>query len=253
MRLFILCILFFAISCVSSKKYSTSQATINRLQIDSSLLEKHVVQLKTEVAYYRNQSATIEQALNNRLQEKEDSLAQKELLLVEKEVRILDMKSRKAQEKEAFSKLSSSISKEFTQFPSTQINAYTTCTQTAIEVSDHYLFIPNTSKLDMQADPILQTIATVLKKNIDLQVLVVNYTDSLYTGKEKWDDNWAYGSAKATALVKYLVKNHGVLPIRVMPTTQAQHEPLLANSKTITKPKTVFLFYTNLLPCVHLE
>jgi flagellar motor protein MotB len=235
-----------SVSCVSSRKYTESQQTVERLRADSTVFAKRNRMLQDEINYLGTKSATMEQALTQRLQEKQDSLNQKQQQLKDKENSLKDMKARKAEEKEAFSKLSASIIKPFA--------SSTNCTQTVVEVSDRMLFTAGSSKIDpAKAFKIAGQIADVLNKNIDLKLIVVNHTDSVYAGKEKWEDNWALGAAKANAVVRMLIKDFKVAPQRIQPATQAEYAALSKANAGLGKARTAFLFYSDLLPCIHTE
>lgn len=253
MRIGVFILLFSVlISCVSSQKYTESQHSVERLRTDSSLLEKRIRTLQDEVNYLATQSAAMEQSLNQRLQEKQDSLAQKQQELNTKELRINDMKARKAQEQEAFGKLSASIIKPFAGYNSTDLVTGTSCTQTIIEVSDRLLFYPNSSKLNPEKSAkIAATIAEILAKQPDLKLLVINHTDSVYTGKEKWDDMWGFGAAKANAIVKVLINDYSINPVRLTPATRAAVIELTKQNQGLGRNRTGFHFYSELLPCIH--
>jgi chemotaxis protein MotB len=239
-------------SCVSSKKYVEEQDRVKRLQTDSTLLEKRILGLLDEVNYLSNKSATMEQSLNQRLQEKQDSINQKQLELKNKENRINDMKARKAQEQEAFSKLSGGIIKPFMGYNPNDLITYTNCTQTVIEVSDRLLFTPNTSKLNMEKmAKIASNIADILSKHPDLKIWIIAHTDSTYSGKEKWDDNWAWGAAKSNALTRILITDYHVDPARITPATQAEYVQLTKQNIGLGANRVSFSFYSDLLPCIH--
>jgi chemotaxis protein MotB len=254
MRILIICFILVSASCVSTQKHTQLQGNLKRLQNDSALLEKRIQQLQYQVGYLETKNASTEQTLTQRLQEKEDSLNQKQQQLTDREVRINDMKARKAQEQEAFAKLSQEITKPFASYPATEVACKTTCTQTAVEVSDRILFIPTTSKADaVKAAVIFKHISDILAKQPDLKVMVINHTDSVYAGKEKWDDNWSLGAAKANAIIRLLVKDYKISPQRITPGTQAEF--ILPTKTTIGlgRARTTFLFYSELLPCMHVE
>ncbi len=254
MRIFIICSIFFLASCVSTSKQQKTQEQIKRLQNDSSLLEKRIQQLQYQVGYLETKNASTEQTLTQRLQEKEDSLNQKQQQLNDRELRLNDMKVRKAQEQEAFAKLSAEISKPFTSFPAADVQCKNTCTQTAVEVSDRLLFAPASSKADAaKAAAILQRIAEILAKQPDLKVMVINYTDSVYAGKEKWEDNWSLGAAKSNALIRLMVRDYKISPYRVLPGTQAEFAMPSKTNSGLPRAHTTFLFYSELLPCIHVE
>lgn len=244
--------LILSVSCVSTQKYAASQRTIERLQSDSILLEKRARMLQDEVSFLGNKSATMEQALTQRLQEKEDSLNQKQQLLSDKEMSIKDMKARKAEEREAFIKLSDEIRMLFGNFAENEVTSRTNCTQTVVEVSDRLLFLPSTSKIDAaKSGKIAAIIADVMSSQPDLKLIVVNHTDSVYAGKEKWEDNWSLGAAKANAIVKILIKDYKIAPQRLLPATQAEYIDLSKMNSQLGKSRTAFLFYSELLPCIH--
>ncbi|MES2778458.1 MAG: hypothetical protein V4651_01050 [Bacteroidota bacterium] len=247
-----ICCIILSVSCVSTQKYTVSQRTIERLQSDSTLLEKRVRMLQDEVGFLGNKSATMEQALTQRLQEKEDSLNQKQQLLSDKEMSIKDMKARKAEERDAFIKLSDEIIMSFGNFADNEVVSRTNCTQTIVEVSDRILFQPSSSKIDaVKLAKIVSIIADVMRTQPDLKLMVVNHTDSVYTGKEKWDDNWSLGSAKANGIVKLLIREYKIAPQRLLPATQADYIELSKPSTGLGKSRTAFLFYSELLPCIH--
>ncbi|MES2560339.1 MAG: hypothetical protein V4590_11390 [Bacteroidota bacterium] len=246
------CCIILSVSCVSTQKYTASQRTIERLQSDSALLEKRARMLQDEVSFLGNKSATMEQALTQRLQEKEDSLNQKQQLLRDKELSITDMKARKAEERDAFIKLSDEIIMSFSSFAEHEVVSRTNCTQTIVEVSDRLLFALPGSKVDaMKSAKIAVIIADVMRTQPDLKLLVVNHTDSVYAGKEKWEDNWSLGAAKANGIVKMLIKDYKISPQRLIPATQADYIELSKASAGLGKSRTAFLFYSELLPCIH--
>lgn len=247
-------LLFISVSCVSSRKYTESQQTVERLRSDSALFEKRNRMLQDQINDLGTKSATMEQALNQRLQEKQDSLNQKQQQLKDKENSLKDMKARKAEEQESFTKLSQSIIKPFAGYAVNEVVSGTNCTQTVVEVSDRMLFTPGSTKIDFaKATKIAGQIADVLEKNADLKLLIVSHTDSVYTGKEKWDDNWAIGSVKSASLVRMLIKDFKVSPARIMPSTQADFVPLSKANAGLGRNRTAFLFYSELLPCIHTE
>lgn len=208
--------------------------------------------LQDEVVFLGNKSATMEQALTQRLQEKEDSLNQKQQLLSDKEMSIKDMKARKAEERDAFIKLSDEIMMPFGSFADNEVASRTNCTQTIVEVSDRVLFLPSSSKVDAaKSSKIAAIIADVMSSQPDLKLMVVNHTDSIYAGKEKWEDNWSLGAAKANGIVKMLIRDYKIAPQRLIPATQAEYIELSKVNSGLGKSRTAFMFYSELLPCIH--
>lgn len=248
------CILLFIVllqACVSGSKYRAAQGEIDRLKADSVLLAKRNRMLGEEKLYLENKSATMEQTLNQRLQEKQDSLNQKETLLQQRELSINDMKTRKAEEREAFNSLAASVSALFSEYGTGEVSSYTSCTQIHVEVSERLLFLPNTTKPDPQSAKILSKVATALGKNPDLNLLITAHTDSVAGVKEKYEDNWSLGSMKANALVRAMIREQKIAPSRIASGSRGDTVPLRKGSTGIGRNRIDFIFYSEFLPCIH--
>jgi flagellar motor protein MotB len=251
--LYLLLLLTALQACVSGSRHRLALAQVEQLKTDSTLLAKRNRMLIDEKIYLENKSATIEQSLNQRLQEKEDSIDQKEALLRQHELSINDMKARKAEERDAFGSLSASVAGLFNTYSASEVNAYTNCTQILVEVSDRLLFIPGSTKADPQAARILAKVAEALVKNPDLNLLIVAHTDSAGGVKEKYEDNWALGAMKANALVRAMIREQKVKPEKVASSSRAETIalPIRKGAAGLSRSRISFVFYSDFLPCIH--
>ena len=238
-------------SCVSSSKYNNAAAHIEKLKSDSVLLNKRNRMLTDEKSYLENKSASMEQILNQRLQEKQDSINHKEELLQQRENSINDMKARKAEEREAFETLSKSIFELFNEFNSSDIHRSTNCTQISVEVSDRLLFVSGSIKVDAKSSKILEKVATALSKNADLNLVIVAHTDSVNFIKEKYDDNWSLGTLKANNILRILIKDYKILPSKILSSSRAETIALKKVNQSLGRNRIEFVFYSSFLPCIH--
>lgn len=238
-------------ACVSSSSYKKAITEVERLKADSALFAKRNRMLTDEKAYLETKSASMEQMLYQRLQEKEDSINHKEELLRLREASINDMKARKAEEREAFETLSKSVFELFNEYSSTDVYRYTNCTQINVEVSDRLLFVPGTTKVDAKALRLLNKVAEALTKNEDLNLIIVAHTDSITSVKEKIEDNWALGSIKSNNLLRTLIREQKVNPSRVYSASRAETIALATTHSVIGRNRITLVFYSSFLPCIH--
>jgi flagellar motor protein MotB len=238
-------------SCVSASRYTDAIARIDRLKADSVILAKRNRMLGDEKSYLETKSASMEQILTQRLQEKQDSLSHKEDLLQQRELSINDMKARKAEEREAFETLSKSVFELFGEFSGNDVHRYTNCTQIIVEVSDRMLFAGNSTKTDARATVILAKVSQALAKNADLNLMIIAHTDSLNSVKEKYDDNWTLGTMKANNIVRSLIREHKIVPARVSSSSRAETIPLVKANSSLGRNRVEFVFYSGFLPCIH--
>jgi chemotaxis protein MotB len=235
--------------CVSKSKFILVESEITRLKSDSALLEKRIAQLSNENAGLQTLSATIEQALNVRLQEKEDSLNYKEKLLKEREFSLKDMKARKEEEQEAFYSLTRKVFAEFADYDASTLTTKTNCTQAVIAVNDKKLFTGNTAKTEYLATEINNKAGNLLSKHPDLMLTVVCYVDSNMQISAK-EDCWNIALLRANALSKMLITTHKNLSYKVKSTTG------LPTNTHINKNATYFIEYqftSNLTPCIPIK
>ena len=234
------------LGCVSKNKFTQSQTEITRLKSDSTLLEKRITQYQNENAHLQTLSATIEQALNIRLQEKEDSLNFKEKLLKDREYSLRDMKARKEEEQEAFYSLSRKIFAAFTDYDASTLTTKTNCTHAVVMVNDKKMFVGNSLKPEYLATEINNKAAGLLEKHPDLMLTIVCYVDSntQITAKE---DLWNLASLRANTLSKLLISNHKNLALRIKSATGLPN-----NNQTVKYQAyyTEYQFVSSLTPCI---
>lgn len=242
-------LLFFFVSlagCVSKTTYQALSTEHNRIKNDSLLLEKRIRQLEDDNQRLITESAKMEQALNNRLQEKQDSLAYKEQLLHQREMSLKDMKARKEEEQEAFTTLATQVFSGFSGYSADTLTTHTNCTGFVIRVNDRALFV-NGSRPEAFVQEIHTRAIQVLRKYPDLHLSVVTYADSL-TGKEKNNDPLNTAYARGAMLYKSLAADK----------TRSVKERISVAVQNESAPRTYpqqtdYVFFSRLLPCIHIR
>lgn len=234
-------------SCVYKKKYLVNLTQIKRLQNDSILLEKRIRQLQDDNNRLSTQSAVVEQALNQRLQEKQDSLLLKQTQLQEREFTLKDLKSRKEEEQEAFSDLVKQIRLAFSGYDTSSLQLISNCTGVTLRLNHKKLFVDNTLKQDFFATEINQKTVLLLNKYPDLQLNISSIGDSSWqTGKDKTEDIMVLTFARSTILMRQLLGLQNSLNTRVTAGTK----PIFTVLKS--QPSfTEYFFYSNLIPCIY--
>ncbi len=238
--------------CASSRMNQQLTDENTRLRLDSLAQENRIRKLLDEKEYLEQKNAITEQALNTRLQEKEDSLNAKEKQLKEREASLKDMKSRKEQESEAFRSLAQSIFDSFKNITPSDYSCRISCSQMIVEISDRVLFASNSIKPDSRTQTTLIKVKEILLKNTDLQLLIVAHTDTFNHTKEKVANVADIGFLKSLALCEQLCAEQGISQQRITSASKgAAVKPTqpLQNSRN----RVEFIFYSNLLPCIYLK
>lgn len=233
-------------ACVSQNTYRALLTEHERIRHDSLLLEKRIRQLSEENNRLATESARMEQAMNNRLQEKEDSLNYKEALLRERELSLKDMKARKEEEREAFMSLARQVTGDFSGYDRQTLVTHTGCTQIIVSLNDRHLFAAGSAKPEPMAAEVNSKALAILRKYPDLQLVIVAYADSNQLSKDRNPDPWQLPHLKATALYRQLTQ-HEDQPLKARTSTGLKND-----MRSRTYPSQVdYVFYSSLLPCIH--
>lgn len=234
-------------SCVYKKKYVANKEQVSRLQNDSAMLEKRIRQLQDENNRLSTQSAAIEQALNQRLQEKQDSLLAKENQLQDREFTLKDLKARKEEEQEAFSDLTKRIRFAFAGYDTSSLQLISHCTGVVVRLNHKKLFVENSLKPDYFANEIQQKTIQLLNKYPDLHLNITTICDSSWaSNKEKTEDYMALSFARSNLLLKQVLMAQKDLNNRL----SAGIKPTFTSTKG-QPAYTDYLFYSAILPCIY--
>lgn len=232
--------------CVSKSAYMALETDQKRVKNDSLLLEKRIRQLHDENIRLASESAKMEQAMNNRLQEKEDSLNYKEQLIRDRELSLKDMKARKEEEREAYMVLSRQILGDFSDYDKQILTTTTGCTQITVSINDKKLFNQGSARTENLAAELNLKALGVLNKYPDVQLNIVSYADSILLSiKDKNTDSYLLSYTKANALYRDLNNQSKTLKTRTAIGIKSEQ-----HSKSY--PSQIdYIFYSNLLPCIH--
>ncbi len=95
---------------------------------------------------------------------------------------------------------------------------------------DEILFDSGKAKIRTQAKPVLEKLATVLKKDlIEQPIGIEGHTDNEPIKHSGWKSNWELSTARATSVLHYFVDDGGVQPTRVSAIGYGEYRPVAAN------------------------
>lgn len=99
-----------------------------------------------------------------------------------------------------------------------------------IELASSQFFLPGGTKLRTSALSSLDKIAAILKET-DKKVVIEGHTDNTpVIAGAPYESNWELSSLRATSIVRYLIKYHGISPQRISAMSYAETRPLATNT-----------------------
>jgi chemotaxis protein MotB len=99
-----------------------------------------------------------------------------------------------------------------------------------IILSDDILFDSGKAEIKKKAYPILDNVASVVKKKVpDKNIGVTGHTDNVPITYSKWESNWELSTARATNVLHYL-ESRGIPPKKLSATGYGEHHPIESNA-----------------------
>ncbi|MAD96436.1 MAG: hypothetical protein CMB99_03825 [Flavobacteriaceae bacterium] len=106
-----------------------------------------------------------------------------------------------------------------------------------ISISDKLLFKSGSYNITEKAYEVLEKIATVIKGQEGMDVLIEGHTDSTPIKRDLIQDNWDLSALRATSIVRVLQYKYGVKPERLTAAGRSQYIPIAENDTPENKAK----------------
>lgn len=237
---------FLFTSCVAKRHLIASQNHVSSLQSDSTRFEKKVADLNSKASGLQNEIAKQEKsiadlnkqisdlssqntALGAQTQEQMSKLSASQQELKRQQERLQQLQDLLNQQKEASESLKNKMSEALKGFSSSELTVHQKNGKVYVSLSENLLFPSGSAVVNSKGVDALSKLAAVLNLNEDVAVNIEGHTDSIPI-KGRYQDNWDLSTARANSIVRILVNNYKVDPIRVTATGHSYYDPIDTNS-----------------------
>lgn len=244
-------------SCVSSKKYKALQAQNQQLQASRDALSQDKAGLEQAKAALEQERASLEQAKATLEKEKaalEQAKANSERTLTEnlkssnqkvsqlssdlkaREARLMEMQRILDEKDRAVNELKNRVSKALLGFRDKDLTVHVRNGKVYVSLSEQLLFKSGSTKVDPKGQEALAKLATALKDQPDVNVLIEGHTDNvpIARGTVGMRDNWDLSVLRATEIAR-LLTGAGLSAQRVTAAGHAEFMPVVANTSAETR------------------
>jgi chemotaxis protein MotB len=97
-----------------------------------------------------------------------------------------------------------------------------------IRLADNLVFPSASAEIREDALPLLDVVVDVIR-DLDNQLRVEGHTDTVPVATDRYPTNWELSSARATAVLRYLVEQGGVHPGRLFAAGYGEFRPVASN------------------------
>ncbi len=173
------------------------------------------------------------QQTQEKLLRKEDSLLRREAVmndlttqLKSREMRVHELERIIAEKDSSTKALKDKVTKALIGFANDGLTVEQKNGRVYISLEEKLLFASGSTAIDFRGEEALSKLAGVLAKEKDINVQIEGHTDDVPIKGGPVKDNWDLSVLRATSVVRVLLKNDGVAPIRLTPAGKGEFTPI---------------------------
>jgi chemotaxis protein MotB len=232
-------LVIFLSSCVAKKKYVDSQLALRYSKSDSARLAAQVADLQQTISQLQAQIATQQGNISDlqskltqtekEAQNRGSQLQQSQQQLNEQQQRLNQLQALIDQQRAKSEELRKRMADALVSFNSDELTVSQKNGRVYVSLQESLLFPSGSAVVNPKGKQALAKLAQVLNVNPDISVNIEGHTDSIPI-RGKYEDNWALSVARATAIVRVLVNDYQVDPVRIIASGHSSYDPLADNA-----------------------
>jgi chemotaxis protein MotB len=204
-------------SCGAGKKLDNANAQIADLQSQNSQLTSANSDLKKQVSDLGTQNSTLTTQFDS--YKKECQAKEQQLKEVNEAMNDLA---------EDVMSLQAKIDSAEAEFNDKGLEVHSENGVVHVDMKDNLLYKSGSTKLSDDGKKALGNLASVLNEMPKLKVIVVGNTDTMHV--KGVADNWSLSTERANGVVRTLVKEYGIDPVRLTAAGKGKFNPVADNS-----------------------
>src|SRR5450432_869888 len=219
-------------SCVAKRLLTQSQMQTAALREDSARLADRVATLQSNINDLNGKIASLSNQisqLGQQTSDQQNQLSQSKETLQQQQQRLQHLQALLAQQKAQSDALKNKMTEALKGFNSNDLSVYQKNGKVYVRLSENLLFPSGSAVVNPNGVDALSKLAAVLNLNADVAVNIEGHTDSIPI-RSKFKDNWDLSTARANAIVRVLVDNYKVDPVRVVASGHSYYDPIETNS-----------------------
>ncbi len=215
----------------ATKDYDDLLKDFTRLNANN---QSQMNDLLSNIDRYKDELSAKEKLLNAQ----QDSLDQAKVELAVKEARLLDMQNILNQKDAEVKALKDKVTAALKGFEGSGLNVYEKDGKVYVSMEDKLLFPSASWELNAQGLNAIKKLASVLENEKDIFVLIEGHTDNVpFRGNGQVKDNWDLSVMRATSVVKALLQNGNIEPVRLSASGRSEYLPIDSNNTPEARAK----------------
>jgi len=216
-------------ACVPKAKLITEQKRVKGLQKDSSTTHSQLSDCNAQVATLEKDKADLKNSINDLSVSYQTNEANSNMTITDQAKRLKNLEALIQAQKDVMTKLKKTVADALINFKPDELTVTLKDGKLYVSLQEKLLFASGSAVVNAQGKDALKTLASVLNTTSGITVDVEGHTDSIpMTGK--YEDNWALSTARATSIVRILIKDYQVNPNAIIASGRSKYIPVATNA-----------------------
>ena len=216
-------------SCVTKGKFTASEARVHKLQSDSSATHRTLAECNAAVKELEDQRNALQNANANAQSDLKDLSSKSKMTIADQAKRLKSLQDLIQAQKDIMNKLKKNIGDALVNFKADELSVYIKDGKVYVSLQEKLLFKSGSAVVDPKGKDALGTLAKVLNTTPDINVMIEGHTDTVPINKDKFQDNWALSTARATSIVRILTKDYLVDAHNIVASGRGEFYPIKTN------------------------
>jgi chemotaxis protein MotB len=217
-------------SCVSKRKFVSSQNKVKDLQSDNVNLNSKISDCNASVKKLQGQKSSLEEA-NASAQKDLQTLSSKSNLTIEDQAkRLQSLQDIIRRQREVMNKLKQSVIDALVNLKADELSVYLKDGKVYVSLSENLLFKSGSAVVDPKGKEALKKLCQVLNATKDINILIEGHTDTIPIKTDQFTDNWALSVSRATSIVRILTIDNGFDEHHIIASGRSKFQPIMTNS-----------------------
>lgn len=216
-------------SCVTKGKFLASESWVHKLQGDSTSTHRTLNECNAAVKELEGQRDALQNSNAASQNDLKDLSSKSKMTIADQARRLKHLQDLIQSQKDVMNKLKKDIGDALVNFKADELTVYIKDGKVYVSLQEKLLFKSGSAMVDPKGKEALGTLAKVLNSTPNISVMIEGHTDTIPIKKEKFEDNWALSTARATSIVRILTKDYMVDAHNIIASGRGEFYPVKSN------------------------
>jgi chemotaxis protein MotB len=216
-------------SCVSSKKFTASEAKVDKLQKENASILNQLNDCNGQVNTLKEEKASLQSQMGSVQNDLKVLTATSKMTIADQAKRLKALQALIQAQKDIMTNLQNSVANALMNYAADELSVYIKDGKVYVSLEEKLLFKSGSDIVDAKGKEALKSLAKVLSTTSNITVMIEGHTDNVPIKTKLFEDNWDLSTARATSIVRLLTKDYGFDPDRITASGKGLYQPVKTN------------------------